>query len=133
MGFSRGSLASCHNIPAVAGGSNTDKRNLSPCLQIGVNINGAYNSESMRTFESWAMDQVAPGGPRVLDYHIDDQYNYADSGTIPSGYWYVATSMLPNGSDSITKTLYVPNAGYIRDGACVNIGMDNVVESIDCG
>lgn len=107
-------LASCHNIPAVIGGSNTNTANLTPCVNIGTNISGY----SMRWIEAFSVAFADAGF--TVGYRVVDDYNSGTS-TIPNGYSYTIKIWLDAGSPPITFIARVDNA-YDDGGDSVNIG-----------
>jgi RHS repeat-associated protein len=107
-------LASCHNIPAVMGGSNSNRANLTPCVHIGTNIDGY----SMRWIEAFAVSFADAGF--IVDYKVTDDY-YSDESTIPNGFSYTVTIWGDAGSPPIQLTAKIENE-YDDDAIQVNIG-----------
>ncbi|WP_405009887.1 hypothetical protein [Kitasatospora sp. NBC_01539] len=91
LGFAPGkTIARCHSVPKMAGGT-ADERNLTPCFQLGANINqatGGTITNSMRSFETRAGSSMDGG---CVLYSVRPQYNSTGStiSTIPYK-WYMA-------------------------------------------
>jgi len=115
LGLEDNVLASCHNIPAVMGGSNTNKGNLTACVHLGTNIDGY----SMRWVEAIGVLLADEGF--VVDFKVTDDYSSSMS-TIPTGYSYVITTWLPDGSDEETMRFNVDNEYEDSSGKTTNIG-----------
>ncbi|MFD7736431.1 RHS repeat-associated core domain-containing protein [Kitasatospora phosalacinea] len=101
LGFTGNVLARCHSVPRMAG-ETRDRRNLTPCFQLGANINqqsdGGVITNTMRSFEERA-EAVMPQGPVM--YSVD--INYQGTSKIPDTwnmgfYGWRADNGLPTSS-----------------------------------
>lgn len=115
LGLQDNVLASCHNIPAVMGGSNTVKANLSACVNFGTNQKGF----SMRYVEQ--ISTALAGEGFTLDYRVTDSYSSSKS-TIPTSYGYVITAWDPDGEYDFTMRYNVQNEYTDSSGKSTNIG-----------
>ncbi|MFJ5229784.1 hypothetical protein ACIQBJ_07740 [Kitasatospora sp. NPDC088391] len=108
-------LARCHSVPKMAGGTK-DERNLTPCFQVGANINqatGGTITNSMRAFESRAGRSMDGG---CVLYSVRPQYRNPGS-TIPYK-WYMALYAwdATTGAFRDFAATAVENAMYIQAG-----------------
>ncbi|MFJ6770697.1 hypothetical protein ACIQOV_06965, partial [Kitasatospora sp. NPDC091257] len=82
-------IARCHSVPKMAGGT-ADERNLTPCFQLGANINqatGGTITNSMRSFETRAGKSMDGG---CVLYSVRPQYSSTGSTKTIPYKWYMA-------------------------------------------